>query len=44
VRVYVRYGTKMRLITKEAPNFVELREGEVRRILFLRTSVNTGKR
>jgi hypothetical protein len=33
----VRYGTKVRLIIKEAQNFVELRKVEVRRILLPRT-------
>src|SRR5215207_5909080 len=37
---YVRYGTKVRLITKEAPNFVELRKGEVRSIHLPRTRVD----
>ena len=36
----MHYSTKVRLITKEAPNFSELRKDEVRRILFLGTSVN----
>ena len=40
MRVYVRYGTKVRLITKEAPNFSELRQDEVQRISLPRTSVN----
>jgi hypothetical protein len=39
--VYVRYGTKTRQSTMEAPNFVERRKGEVRRIPLLRTWVNS---
>jgi hypothetical protein len=31
-----------RLITKEAPNFLELRKAEVRRIYIPRTPVNKG--
>ena len=38
--VYVRYGTKLRLFIKEVPNFLELRQYEVRRIPLLRTRVN----
>src|SRR5215203_6221446 len=40
--VYVRYGTKVRLFIKEAPNFFELRHRELRRIYLPRTSVNKG--
>jgi hypothetical protein len=42
--VYVRQGTKARQSTKEAPNFVERRLGEVRRIPIPRTPVNKGER
>ena len=39
----MRYGTKVCLITKNAPNFRELPTGEVRRIPLLRRWVNKGK-